>query len=199
MGVATPSSQTLFHDNAYCEKSPNYPMHFAREILLLMTVSSFSSSDFSRIILLSDRPIPKLSWETALRPTRKAEVSMLSWQQYKAYKAELCQSQSDDLRALTSDYLSWEEMAFHKSLRVKLFSKSPSETDVSYSDALFLAGIDRHFVAPQQQQSHCEVTSFEESEHSSSLAEDNRFEDILINRIFSVPLSDADIGDYSIR
>lgn len=134
-------------------------------------------------------------WEFRARTARLAHVSAHTWNEYIKYKEQSCRSErGNDSSKRAADYLNWEDMMFHKNLRMKLLPNMEDGAPMSFADALLLAKVDSRLLNPEPQ-SQCEFISEDSGEVDT--AEKHRFEDRLISRIFMTIVDDDYYDSYS--
>ncbi|KAM3719528.1 GMP synthase [Dirofilaria immitis] len=163
-------------------------------LLIGVKVIRIGGNENTRVISIVEQFEDDTLWEFHSKSVRRAQVSKKTWDEYVKYKEQTCRLEVEkDAESKARGYLNWEEMAFHKSLRLKLLPGLTTNDALSYEDAIMLSNVDSRLLSPEPE-SLCKIGIIDDSDQIE-IAEKSRFEDTLISRIFAVPIFDDDY-DY---
>jgi len=122
-------------------------------------------------------------------------ISEKSWELYMNFKESTCRENDDEyignkvLHSMENRYFSWEERMFHIALRSIIFPRNlkGQVTIAPLIGSTLLRTLDpRVFIS--EPESLCKVDKKDPDEEELNKAEQDRFEDYLINKVFSHPL-----------
>ncbi|KHN86715.1 hypothetical protein Tcan_08656 [Toxocara canis] len=149
-------------------------------LAILLAGCRTAVGDYPRVVIMLEKYSDTSLWEFHSRSSRQAEVSRKTWNEYILYKQQTCRTDAADSSKAASDYFNWEEMTFHKNLRLKLLPSSLSGEPLALPDAMMLSKIDGRLLAPEAE-SLCQMGVQDDSEQNE-VAEKDKFEDTLISR-----------------
>lgn len=166
------------------------------QLILLIGVGSVEAVENgnTRVISIVEQFDGDTLWEFHSKSVRRAQVSKRTWDEYIKYKEQTCRLEmEEDRESKAKGYLSWEEMAFHKSLRLKLLPNSAAHDALSYEDAVMLSNVDSRLLSPEPE-SLCRLGVIDDSDQNE-IAEKSRFEDTLISRLFRKEIRESEQGN----
>uniref|UniRef100_A0A915BHA1 Uncharacterized protein n=1 Tax=Parascaris univalens TaxID=6257 RepID=A0A915BHA1_PARUN len=150
--------------------------------IILFAGCSPVAGDYPRVVIMVEKYPDDSPWDFHSRSSRQAEISKKTWEEYILYKEQTCRTDTSDSSTAASDYFNWEEMTFHRNLRLKLLPSSLSSEQIGLTDAMMLSKIDGRLLAPEAQ-SLCRMGMQDDTEQIQ-VAEKDKFEDTLISRLF---------------
>ncbi|KAK6103503.1 Uncharacterized protein BM_BM7790 [Brugia malayi] len=166
------------------------------QVVLLSVVGVIRATevDNTRVISIVEQFEDDALWEFHSKSVRRAQVSKKTWDEYVKYKEQTCRLEVEkDTESKAKGYLSWEEMAFHKSLRLKLLPNLADGDALSYEDAVMLSNVDSRLLSPEPE-SLCKIGVIDDSDQNE-IAEKSRFEDTLISRLFRKEIRESEQGN----
>jgi len=124
------------------------------------------------------------------------KISESSWKLYMNFKESTCREGNDEyiankvIHSMANRYFSWEERIFHIALRSIIFPKDEGHLPLAnLIGSSFLTTLDpRIFIS--EPESLCIIAKNDPGEEELRKTEQDRFEDYLINKVFSHPLND---------
>ncbi|VDN04605.1 unnamed protein product [Thelazia callipaeda] len=166
------------------------------QLLLLFWIGLIrgSKNESIRVISIVENFSNSAQWEFHSKSVRRVHISKKTWEDYLKYKEQTCRLENEnDAESKAKGYLNWEEMAFHKSLRLKLLPHWSLGDPLSYEDAVMLSNVDSRLLLPEPE-SLCKFGLADDNEHHE-VTDKSRFEDTLISRQNE---RDLEIGGVSI-
>ncbi|EFO27786.2 hypothetical protein LOAG_00700 [Loa loa] len=173
-----------------------FVLYLQLQIMLLTGIRVILAikDDNARVISIVEQFEDDTFWEFRSKAVRRAQVSKKTWNEYVKYKEQTCRLEFEkDVESKAKGYLNWEEMAFHKSLRLKLLPSLAAGDALSYEDAVMLSNVDSRLISPEPE-SLCKVGVIDDSDQNE-VAEKSRFEDTLISRLFRKEIRESEQGN----